>query len=179
MSLLSEGNISSALRSDSVHVLLDPSTHYGVVYCYHLTASNGENTVTVVGTFTGIYNNKNNNIIIMFCCTIPIHMQNTNHLFLYIACNPAQLVIGVSVPSEATCGASYSILGLENGIVCYSGTEVRATAVYYCLDCGYNTLRKSSTALIRTCGANGQWNGTIPQCDCSKFITLIRLTIFI
>ena len=54
MSLFSEGNMSLAVRSDSVRVLLDPSTHYGVVYCYHLTASNGRRTVTIVGKFTSV-----------------------------------------------------------------------------------------------------------------------------
>ena len=84
-----------------------------------------------------------------------------------VACNPDQLSTGVSVPDDVTCGASYSALGIENGFVCYSGTKVGSTAMYYCFDCGYNSMKKSMDSLIRICGQQGQWNGTIPQCDCN------------
>ena len=85
-----------------------------------------------------------------------------------VACNPYQLSTGVlSVPDDVTCGASYSVLGIENGFVCYSGTKVGSTAMYYCFDCGYNSMKKSMEPLIRMCGQHGQWNGTILLCECN------------
>ena len=52
LSLSSEGN---STVSDTVHVHLHPSSYdHGVVYCYHLTASDGINTIKVNGTFAGI-----------------------------------------------------------------------------------------------------------------------------
>lgn len=52
--------------------------------------------------------------------------------------------------------------------MCYSGTRVGSTAVYFCYDCGYNPLPQTTGSLFRTCGKQGQWNGTIPVCECGK-----------
>ena len=98
------------------------------------------------------------------------------HLLKSLECNPAKLTVGTTLPStvsianDVTCGASYNALGIEGGVVCYSGTQVGSIAIYFCFECGYKTLLQSATPLIRTCGVNGQWNGSIPQCalDCSK-----------
>ena len=81
-----------------------------------------------------------------------------------IACNPGGLGDG-SVPN-VTCGDSYMTVGIKNGLACYTGTEVGSTATYYCFNCGFNTLTKTGS-LIRRCNASGEWNGNIPQCDCS------------
>ena len=59
-------------------------------------------------------------------------------------------------------------LGIENGIVCFSGTKVGSTAIYYCNECGYKTLLNSAESLIRSCEHNGQWNGSIPNCNCTS-----------
>ena len=88
----------------------------------------------------------------------------------YIACNPDQLSNDDSVQDGIVCGASYAALGIENGFVCYSGTKVGSTAVHYCYECGFNSrsVQRSTRPIIRTCGQNGQWNGSIPHCECSK-----------
>ena len=65
------------------------------------------------------------------------------------------------------CGASHNALGMENGFVCYSGTKVGSTAMHYCYDCGFSSVQGP---LIRTCGQNGLWNGSIPRCECSEYI---------
>ena len=74
------------------------------------------------------------------------------------------------IPDSAICGNSYSVLGIDDGIVCFNGISVGSTALYQCRDCGYEGLLKSTGpgTLTRTCGQNGQWNGTIPRCDCRK-----------
>lgn len=92
-------------------------------------------------------------------------------LMSLLACSPDQLsdTYGESVRDDIVCGASYTALGTENGFVCYSGTKVGSTAMHYCYDCGFNSVRESTSPVIRTCGRNGQWNGSIPQCDCSKY----------
>ena len=85
---------------------------------------------------------------------------------VYIACNPGGLGDGSVYIPNVTCGDSYMTVGIENGLACYTGTEVGSTAIYYCFDCGFNTLTKTGS-LIRRCNASGEWNGNIPQCDCS------------
>ena len=90
-------------------------------------------------------------------------------LFIIIECNPDQLSngTGVSIPNSDVCQGSFHLtLGIENGIVCFSGTKVGSTALYYCNDCGYKELVKSAGSLIRSCKHNGQWNGSIPNCKC-------------
>ena len=47
--------------------------------------------------------------------------------------------------------------------MCYTGVAVRSTAVYYCSDCNFNTLKGST---VRICMENGSWSGVMPQCDC-------------
>ena len=63
--------------------------------------------------------------------------------------------------------ASYTMLGIENGIVCYSGIDIGSTAIYYCLKCGYQEIM-TPESLIRRCNESGQWEGTVPMCECSK-----------
>ena len=83
-------------------------------------------------------------------------------------CNPNQLSDGVSIPNSNVCGNFHSALGIENGIVCFSGTKVGSTAIYYCNDCGYKKLIKSGQSLVRSCKHNGKWNGSIPNCKCAS-----------
>ena len=54
------------------------------------------------------------------------------------------------------CG---SLLSPTNGQISVSSTTVGSTASYTCSS-GYNL----SGATVRTCQANGQWNGTAPVC---------------
>ena len=85
-----------------------------------------------------------------------------------IECNPNQLSNSVSIPNSNVCGSFHLALGIENGIVCFSGTKVGSTAIYYCNDCGYKKLMKSAQSLVRSCKPNGQWNGSIPNCKCAS-----------
>ena len=87
------------------------------------------------------------------------------YIFPFIVCDPRELGNAGSIPN-VTCGDSYITVGIENGLVCYTGTEVGSIAVYYCFDCGFNTVTKTGSS-IRKCNASGEWNGSIPQCDCS------------
>ena len=90
-------------------------------------------------------------------------------LFYCSGCNPAPL--GNDRPSThlaSLCGASHTPLSIDNGFVCYSETTTGSNAFYYCFDCGYNTINKSGGSFIRTCKSNGEWDQTIPRCDCSK-----------
>ena len=91
---------------------------------------------------------------------------------LSIACNPAQLTNAKIHNDEISCGASFSALQIENGFVCYSRMNVGSSAVYFCLDCNYNYVKHVTGPLLRTCGKNGHWNGTIPKCECSKLNNL-------
>ena len=84
-------------------------------------------------------------------------------------CDPHLLSLSANAPSDVHCGNSYTALETENGFVCYNGVKVGSTAIYYCFDCGYNSVRRSIETLIVTCGQNGQWNGTFVKCDCSKW----------
>ena len=68
------------------------------------------------------------------------------------------------------CGPSYTTMAITNGIVCYSGTGIGSTAVYFCRECGYRRVNVENS-LIRTCMESGQWNGSVPHCSCGgKFI---------
>ena len=59
---------------------------------------------------------------------------------------------------------SYHFLGISNRIACYSETKSGTTAVYFCLMCGFTSIKGYST---RTCLLNGSWTGSIPQCNCN------------
>ena len=50
---LSSSSSGNTTASDTVHIHLQPLSHHNSEHCYHLTASDGIQTVAVVGTFTG------------------------------------------------------------------------------------------------------------------------------
>ena len=89
-------------------------------------------------------------------------------LSCFLVCNPKQLTDKVITKEENQCSPHYSTLEIEGGFVCYSGTTTGSTALYYCSDCGYNSLKKTHGSFLRVCGGDGQWNGTVPQCQCGK-----------
>lgn len=72
----------------------------------------------------------------------------------------------MSVRDKSICGSFYA-LKFDNGVVCYSGSVVGSIAIYFCIECSYS-MTKSVTPLIRTCGEDGQWNGTSAKCQCGK-----------
>ena len=84
-------------------------------------------------------------------------------------CSPHQLSDGTPLPSSATCDVPMHSLGIPNGIVCYSGIDTGAIAVYSCFSCA-SGIRERPSPTVRTCLQNGTWNGIIPQCECGKMI---------
>ena len=86
-------------------------------------------------------------------------------------CNRHQLSDDNPLPTSVTCGASMHSLGISNGIVCYSGVDTGAIAVYSCFSCTSGITERSPS--FRTCLENGTWNGTIPQCECDGMISKV------
>lgn len=84
-----------------------------------------------------------------------------------IACDPLLLGDNTSLPWNILCDPPYHSLGISNGIACYSETKSGSTAVYFCLKCGFTTIKGYST---RTCLLNGSWTGSIPRCNCNDII---------
>ena len=78
-------------------------------------------------------------------------------------CNPLLLGDNSSVSSSTSCDAPYRTRAIHNGIACYDEARIGSTAIYYCLDCGFKTIKGYST---RTCLSNGSWSGMVPQCNC-------------
>ena len=84
-----------------------------------------------------------------------------------IACSSDDLSDGaLEALDGVSCDAPLSTLGIKNGIVCYSSTDVGATAVYLCTDCSIRSMRRVT---VRICMEDGGWNGTIPDCDCGTY----------
>ena len=89
-----------------------------------------------------------------------------------VLCNPADLSDGTELDLTSSntliCGMkSLLSLGIENGIVCYTGINAGAIAVYSCLSCHFTG--SSYETFIRMCTENGNWTGRTPQCaDCSE-----------
>ena len=89
--------------------------------------------------------------------------------FYPAGCSPYQLSDHKSLPAGVTCDAPMHSLGISNGIVCYSGIDTGAIAVYSCFSYASGIVERSP--LVRTCLENGTWNGTIPQCECDGMIS--------
>ena len=81
----------------------------------------------------------------------------------FVACDPLLLGDNTLLPWNISCDPPYHSLGISNGIACYTETKSGSTAVYFCLQCGFTSIKGSST---RTCLLNGSWTGSIPQCNC-------------
>ena len=88
---------------------------------------------------------------------------NIMTFFWYTACDPLLLGDNTSLSGNMSCDSPYHSLGIDNGIACYSGISIGSSAFYYCLKCGFTTIKGTS---VRTCLPNGSWNGSIPQCNC-------------
>ena len=82
----------------------------------------------------------------------------------FIACDPLLLGDNTSLPWNISCDPPYHSLGISNGIACYTETKSGSTAVYFCLKCGFISIKGTST---RMCLLNGSWTGSIPQCNCN------------
>ena len=95
-----------------------------------------------------------------------------------LVCDPAQLSVAkYQLSAGKPCAPSLMSLDIRGGYVCYDGTVVGSSAVYFCL-CGHNSARQSST---RRCTSNGIWNGSTPLCDCKplNLCTCTPTNIFI
>ena len=85
-----------------------------------------------------------------------------------IGCDASQLGDERTMLSDGIeCGLPLFTARIKDGLVCYTGTHVGATATYHCFDCGFNQA-SSSVNQVRTCMLDGMWNGTVPHCDCSN-----------
>ena len=86
----------------------------------------------------------------------------TGFAFIDKGCDPDRLYDGQATSSSlaegATCDPPSNSIGTSDGYACYSGTLVGAYAVHRCLNCDYRS--------VRTCMADGNWNGTALQCNC-------------
>lgn len=81
-------------------------------------------------------------------------------------CDKDHLSDGTVLSDGVACGLPLLTAGINNGIVCYTGTGIGATATYHCSNCG--SVTSSNIPTVRTCLPTGTWNGTIPHCQCSK-----------
>ena len=64
------------------------------------------------------------------------------------------------VPRRCADEEFVSGLLISDGVVCYNGTTVGSTAVYFCND-DYNLVGDDA----RVCQSNDNWSGSIPQCN--------------
>ena len=80
-------------------------------------------------------------------------------VFYLSGCDASQLSDGTEL-SGVNCDSPLFPAGIKDGLVCYTGTNIGATATYNCFNCG------SRSHAVRTCLPNGTWNGTVPQCNC-------------
>ena len=92
-------------------------------------------------------------------------------LIRHSGCNRHQLSDHIPLPTSINqpCDAPMHSLDISNGIVCYSGIDTGAIAVYSCFSCASGIVERSP--LFRTCLENGTWDGTIPQCECDGMIS--------
>ena len=126
-------------------------------YCYSIKANNGKYTVIAKGSF---YAGTTNSYASVPCDDV------TNN---FIGCDP--LLLSDRSLSNASCDAPYITLGFIGGIIiCYETNAVGSTALAYCYNCGFNSVKDSS---IWTCLQDGNWNGSIPICNC-KFCVFIH-----
>ena len=82
-------------------------------------------------------------------------------------CDESQLSDGTALSDDIHCGLPLLTAGIRNGLVCYTGTGIGATATYHCFNHGL-VVSGSSAYTVSTCLPNGTWNGTIPRCEHSK-----------
>ena len=71
------------------------------------------------------------------------------------------------------CNSYLHYISINNGVVCYNGTDVGSRAVYFCFSCSQNSTELS---LVRICQPHGEWNGTVHQCqlECSKYYSVLN-----
>ena len=86
-------------------------------------------------------------------------------------CDLAELSDDTQVPNGVSCATPLEnmSLGIQDGVVCYTGSSVGSTAAYYCLSCDQKSIALKRETL-RLCTANGSWDGDIPRCTCKNTI---------
>jgi hypothetical protein len=162
LSQSSEEN-STTNNSESViaHLNIEQDTNDIKLYCFHVTTTNGSLTITTRKVFNISHSDTNS--------VIPAIESPT----AAVSCNPADLSDGTELDQWSsdtllTCGAnSVSPLGIEKGIVCYTGNNTGAIAVYLCPSCRFTD--SGHETFVRMCTENGNWTGITPQCaDCCE-----------
>ena len=156
----SSGN-STTNSSVIINLNIEQDSNDSELYCFHVTAANGTFTVVTKRIFnvSSIATNASSSVA--------------------VSCNLTALSYGIVLDplssNTVTCGVkSFSPLGIDNGIVCYNGTNVGSIAVYSCLSTSCHLTESSYETFIRMCKEDRKWSGTIPHCDCSEsYIILI------
>ena len=94
------------------------------------------------------------------------------------ACNPTVLGSIALLPNDVRCDPPFHSLGIENGVVCYSGTEIGSVALYSCISCGFDAIMNGTSG--RICTKDGYWNGTTPRCGCkaSEFLSKAQRQLY-
>ena len=145
----------NTVNIDSYAVTTELVTHHDFfserIYCFTVTATYGANVIKIRGTF----NTCTKHTLILY--------SNDALLYYFAACNPSELGDGTSLPDGLLCDAPLLTMGIKNGVICYSSSDIGATAIYSCLNCGVHNLNKVP---VRSCLPDGSWNGSFPECSC-------------
>ena len=154
---LSQSRSGNSTTNSSVIVNLniEQDSNDSELYCFHVTAANGTFTVVTKRIFnvSSIATNASSSVTVS--CNLTALSYRT--------------VLDPLSSNTVTCGVkSFSPLGIDNGIVCYNGTNVGSIAVYSCLSTSCHFTESSYETFIRMCKEDRKWSGTIPHCDCSE-----------
>lgn len=153
---LSQSSSGKSTTDNSIIIVdlnIERDSNVNRLYCFHVTVTNGSLTVVTRRVFNVSHSSVNTLLPTGVSCSLTDLSDGA--------------MLDPSSFSTMICGVkSLSPLGMENGIVCYSGSNVGAIAVYSCLSCRFTG--SSYETFIRTCTEDGNWTGTAPLCDCSE-----------
>ena len=156
---LSQSSSENSTTNNSViiHLNIEHGTNDINPYCFHVTATNSSLTITTRRVLNISHSDADN--------VTPVSPTA-------VSCNLADLSDGTELDQTSSNTLTRGLksllsLGIENGVVCYTGNNTGAIAVYSCLSCHFTG--SSYEMFIRMCTENGNWTGTTPQCpDCCE-----------